>query len=161
MKKMLLHTALVAALAALFVSPASAQQYFQANLDGLQVVTPNASPAVGFGCFTLNPDSTLDYQVSYVGLLGVETSAHIHGPAPAGVNAGVQFAFALGTPKVGTFGPLTGAQMSDLMSGLYYVQIHTNLFPGGEIRGQILASGSPCTVATEETTWGIVKKLYE
>jgi hypothetical protein len=161
MKKMLLRTALVAALAALFVSPASAQQYFQANLDGSQVVAPTTSPAVGFGCFTLNPDSTLDYQVSYVGLLSFETGAHIHGPAPAGVNAGVQFGLGLGTPKVGTVGPLTGPQIDDLMNGLYYVQIHTTLFPGGEIRGQILATGNPCTVATEETTWGTVKKLYE
>jgi len=152
---------LLAALVALFVAPVSAQQYFQASMDGSQVVLPTASPAVGFGCFTLNPDSTLDYQVSYIGLLGVETSAHIHGPAPAGVNAGVQFAFGLGTPKVGTFGPLTGPQIDDLMNGLYYVQIHTDLYPGGEIRGQILASGSPCTVATEETTWGAVKALYE
>ena len=152
---------IVVGVVVLFAAPVSAQQYFQATINGAQEVPPSGSPGTGFGCFVLNPDSTLDYLVSYSGLLGVETSSHIHGPAPAGVNAGVVFPFAVGTPKMGTFGPLTAQQVSDLSNGLYYVNIHTTVVPGGEIRGQILVSGNACAVPTEDTTWGAVKSLYE
>jgi hypothetical protein len=109
----------------------------------------------------LNPDNTLDYLVSYTGLVGTETGAHIHGPGPAGVNAGVQFALVAGNPKAGTVGPLSAAQASDLAGGLYYVQIHSTMWPGGEIRGQILRSEESCAVPTDETTWGAIKALYE
>ncbi len=122
---------------------------------------PSGSSATGFGCFVLNPDNTLDFQVTYAGLTAPEIAAHIHGPAPVGLNAAVVFTFALGSPKFGTFGPLTAAQVSDLSHGLYYVNIHSTAFPGGEIRGQILTSADPCAVPTEETTWGAIKSFYE
>jgi hypothetical protein len=100
-----IRVVLAVTVAMLCAVPLSAQQYFHAAIEGTREVPPSGSLATGLGCFTLNPDSTLDYQVSYAGLSGLETAAHIHGPAPAGVNAGVVFPFALGTPKVGTFGP--------------------------------------------------------
>jgi hypothetical protein len=151
----------VVAVAALAVAPVTAQEYFVATLEGSQEVPPNGSTATGFACFTLNSDGTLDYAVEYAGLSSAETGAHIHGAAPPGVNAGVIFAFPLGTPKVGTFGPLTPQQISDLNDGLYYVNIHTTNIPGGEIRGQIGATASNCSVPVEESTWGTVKSLYE
>jgi hypothetical protein len=138
-----------------------AQTHFVATIDGNQEVPPSGSPGTGLGCFTLNANNTLDYEVSFSGLLGTETAAHIHGPAPMGVNAGVQFGFALGSPKIGTFGPLTAAQAIDLLNGHYYVNIHSTLFPGGEIRGQILTSGDPCTLPVEPSTWGAIKALYD
>lgn len=149
------------ALAAIVSAPVSAQTHYQAVIDGGQVVPSSGSSATGLGCFVLNPNGTLDYQVSYAGLLGVETGAHIHGPAPAGVNAGVQFPLPAGNPKIGSVGPLTAIQIADLNAGRYYVQIHTDLFPGGEIRGQILPSAESCSVATQESTWGVVKSLYQ
>jgi len=161
MMQFLLRAMIVVALAVLFALPASAQQYFRAVIDGAQVVPPSGSSATGFGCFVLNPDGTLDYQVSYAGLTGPEYAAHIHGPAPAGATAARVFTFALGSPKFGTFGPLTAVQVADLSSGLYYVNIHSTLYPSGEIRGQILTSGDPCAVPTEETTWGAIKAFYE
>jgi len=51
--------------------------------------------------------------------------------------------------------------VSDLTNGLYYVNIHTTTVPGGELRGQITATASNCTVPVEESTWGAVKSLYE
>ncbi|MDB5871314.1 MAG: hypothetical protein JWQ07_756, partial [Ramlibacter sp.] len=32
---------------------------------------------------------------------------------------------------------VTPAQAADLMAGLWYVNIHSTQFPGGEIRGQL------------------------
>ena len=159
--RLLLRAILVVAVAMLFALPVSAQQYFQATIDGAQEVPPSGSTATGFGCFVLNPNNTLDYLVSFSGLSGPEIAAHIHGPAPVGLNAAVVFTFGLGSPKLGTFGPLTAAQVADLSSGLYYVNIHSTVFPGGEIRGQILTSGESCAVPTEETTWGAIKSFYE
>lgn len=156
-----LRALLVAGVALLFALPVLAQQHFEAVIEGDQEVPPSGSTAAGYGCFKLNPDNTLDYSISYFGLLGVENGAHIHGPAPVGVNAGVVFVFGLGSPKIGTFGPLTAQQVSDLSNGLYYVNIHSDVFPGGEIRGQILASEGQCAVPTEDKTWGAVKALYE
>ena len=155
-----LYAALVVAVVMVLAAPVAAQQYFRAVLDGAQEVPPSGSPANGVGCFVLNPDNTLDYLVSFAGLVGTETAAHIHGPAPAGINAGVVFPFVVGNPKAGTFGPLTAQQVADLSGGLYYVNIHTTAFPGGEIRGQILRSETSCAVPTDETTWGAVKALY-
>ncbi len=144
----------------IFAVPVSAQTYFQAVINSGQEVPPNPGTATGLGCFVLNANNTLDYLISYVGLIGVEISSHIHGPAPVGINAGVQFPLPLGTPKIGTVGPLTALQVADLSDGLYYVNIHSTLYPGGEIRGQILTAGTPCTVATEQSTWGTIKALY-
>lgn len=159
MHRLLIVALLVTAVTVAAV-PVSAQTYFRATLDGAQVVPPSGSPATGVGCFVLNPDNTLDYQITFSGLIGNETGAHVHGPGPAGVNAGVVFPLPLGDPKIGTLGPLTAAQVTDLSNGLYYVQIHTDAFPGGEIRGQIHTSGDACSVAVEESTWGSVKSLY-
>ena len=152
---------LICAVAAVIAVPASAQQYFIATLQSSQEVPPNPSTALGFGCFVLNPDNTLDYNVSFSGLSSAQTGAHIHGPAAAGVNGGVVFAFALGSPMIGTFGPLTAPQVSDLTNGLYYVNVHTTTYGPGEIRGQILATGTNCTVPVEEKSWGAIKSLYE
>ncbi len=139
--------------------PTAAQTFFQATIDGAQVVPPTGSPGTGLGCITLNLNGTVTFDIAYTGLLSGETAAHFHGPAPAGVNAGVQIGLPLGSPKLGTTVALSAGQQADLIAGLWYIQIHTSLFPGGEIRGQLL-TGAPCTVPVEESTWGQIKELY-
>lgn len=155
------YAILVVSITVLFTAPASAQQYFLGVIRGTQEVPPNGSTALGLGCYTLNSDGTLDYEISFSGLSSAETGAHIHGPAPIGVNAGVQFALPLGSPKIGTLGPLTAPQVTDLSNGFYYVNIHTTLYPGGEIRGQIFVVQEPCSVPNEERTWGSIKEIYK
>lgn len=152
---------LVLAVGTLLVGPAVAQT-FRATIDGAQEVPPTGSPGTGLGCMTYHPATMmLDYDISYAGLLAAENNAHFHGPAPIGINAGVQFGLPLGPLKIGTVGPLTALQQADLFNGLWYINIHSALFPGGEIRGQVLTSASPCTVPVESSTWGSIKALYE
>jgi hypothetical protein len=116
-------------------------------LSGLNEVPPNASPATGIITGTYNSTTNvLSFNVMFSGLTGSTTVAHFHGPATPGVNAGAQIAFA-GFPvgvNSGTYSNsfvLTPLQESQLLSGLWYVNIHTDVVPGGEIRGQ-LAEGT-------------------
>jgi hypothetical protein len=121
-------------------SVASAQiTNFSATIDGAQEVPPTGSPGTGTGTFVLDEGtSILSWNITFSGLAGTETAAHIHGPGGVGVNAGVQIPLSTGSPKVGS-AALSPAQIADLKAGLYYVNIHSTVNAGGEIRGQILA----------------------
>ena len=130
---------------------ARAQTYFQANLDGLQEVPPNASPAFGLGDFTLSGSTFSVTTGSYQDLLGGATAVTLNDAAP-GVNGAIIFSLVLDTPgaATGTFsssGTLTGPQITDLNAGNLYVNIRSQVFPSGEIRGQIFSVPEPTTLA--------------
>ncbi len=114
---------------------------YAAHLAGNSEVPPTTS--AGTGDAKLNYDTAtkvLSWTVTYSGLTGPATAAHIHGPAAAGANAGVLIPFEAPKAPSGTITgskALTDAQYADLNSGLYYVNIHTEANKGGEIRGQI------------------------
>jgi len=129
---------------------AQAQTQFSFALSSAQEVPVNGSGAGGFANLTLNPNNTITYNVSYGGLVGDWTASHIHGPdspgalAGPGINSGVLFPLInspIGT-RAGTLSGTTAAytpqQIQDLLQGLQYVNIHSTVFPGGEIRGQIV-----------------------
>jgi hypothetical protein len=125
---------------------------FEINLDGLQETPPLATPGYGLGSLSLN-DTTGDYTLSgnFYDLIGTTTGAHIHGPGTFGVPAGIitPITFDVGV-STGTFsgaGTFTAPQMADLISELYYVNIHTTLFSGGEIRGQIRQVPEPASMS--------------
>ena len=147
---------------------------FVARLDGGQEVPPNASTAKGYAAFFLDKATTsLSFIVTVTGLdfTGAQTAdpaddlvaAHIHAPAPRGMNAGVRFGFfgapfndtnpndVVVTPFANGIGgtifskwdlgegnntTLT-AQLPNIIAGQSYINFHTRRFPGGEVRGQI------------------------
>ncbi len=83
----------------------------------------------------------------FTDLTGPATAMHIHGVAPAGTSAGVlvslePYSFPAADPSKGgvIFGnvPFPTDQVSNLLAGLTYVNVHTALNPGGEIRGQLV-----------------------
>jgi hypothetical protein len=145
-------TAGAATLLALVSRSEAATTKFTADLKPSNEVPPNQT--TGSGSATATYDSAtkaLSWNGTYSGLSGPVTAAHIHGPAPAGQNAGVVFWISQKPPAPGEPAPpfpspftgtatLTDAQASDLMSGLYYVNIHTKANPGGELRGQLVKS---------------------
>ncbi|WP_027528610.1 CHRD domain-containing protein [Bradyrhizobium sp. Ec3.3] len=137
MNKALFATlALTAAVA--FAGPACAEK-LKATLDGKAEVP--ATTTSGTGTADLDYDAAskkLSWTVTYSGLSGPATAAHFHGPAETGKNAGVAVAIpnAASSPVKGE-ATLTDAQAADLLSGKYYVNIHTAANPGGEIRGQV------------------------
>lgn len=112
---------------------------YEAMLSGASEVPANPSPATGQAVVQVDPRSyRVRWRVTYVGLTGPATMGHMHGPAAAGANAGVQVPFTDVTSQTITGeGQLTPAQYADLAAGLYYVNIHTARYPGGEIRGQL------------------------
>jgi len=114
---------------------------YTAHLTGQDEVPPTTSAGTGDAKLTYDTTSkVLSWTVTYSGLTGPATAAHIHGPAVAGTNAGVVIPFDVPKAAAGTITgskALTDAQYADLNSGRYYVNIHTDQNKGGEIRGQI------------------------
>jgi hypothetical protein len=142
MKKILL------ALAMMTLAHASWAQLvtFRTVMTGPQETPPTPSPAIGPATATFDPGTnffTLNY--SFTGLLAPETDAHIH-VAPPGVPGPIVIPLPLGTP-VSFSTTLTPAQAGQLLSDLWYVNIHSAVFPAGEIRGQLVAVPEPSTYA--------------
>lgn len=135
---------------------------FTANLTGSQQVpTPNSSPATGSAILTL--DTVADtytvnlsvFNMDPANLVNVASFSpvHIH-VGGAGVNGGILND--LGAPSnttrsdFGTFGfvysgsgiAVDAATKAELLANNTYINIHTNRYPGGEIRGQLMRSAS-------------------
>src|SRR5438105_14142944 len=62
----------------------------------------------------------------------------MHRPAQAGVAAPILFPLPNGTVTNFALNGITAQQISDLKSGLHYMNVHTVNFPSGEIRGQLI-----------------------
>lgn len=121
----------------------------------------------------------LSVQVSFANLIGNTTMAHIHCCAPVGSNVGVVTpvpsfpGFPLGVTagsysqvfdltQASSFNPsfinnnggsVTAARqafISGLQANQAYFNIHSSKFPGGEIRGQLIAA------VPEPATWGMM-----
>jgi hypothetical protein len=104
--------------------------------------TPNNSTANGtFNGSYDESTNMLIYTVNFSGLTTNASAAHFHGPAVPDSAAGVQIGWT-GFPAAmsGTFSDtvtLNATQEADLLAGLWYANIHTSTYPGGEIRGQL------------------------
>jgi hypothetical protein len=113
---------------------------FKAVLSGANEVPANSSTATGEANARFDQQTkVLTVTITYTALSAALTAWHIH-KAAVGVNGSVVFNF--GTPQpsgfVYTSAALTADQETDLMGGLYYVNLHTANFGGGEIRGQLI-----------------------
>jgi len=121
-----------------------------ATLYGYNENPVNASPGYGYVTLTLNDVSgaIAITSGSFSGLLGNTTASHIHGYSGPGVNSGVIVGLTL--PLGVTSGTLTGSgtiNAANVLAGLTYVNVHSTLYPGGEIRGQIQVVPEPATAS--------------
>ncbi|KVF70713.1 CHRD domain-containing protein [Burkholderia diffusa] len=139
-KLRLLHVALLAGVLAAG-SAAAETVRLSASLQPSSEVPPTATK--GDGAVDATYDTAthmLQWTVTYEHLTGPATAAHFHGPAPVGQNAGVQVPIpkdALASPIKGSK-ELTDSQVTDLMGGKWYFNVHTKEHPSGEIRGQLM-----------------------
>ena len=109
------------------------------TLGGDQEVPAVDTPATGTAIFSVDTEAnTVTYNITYSGLVGVEVAAHIHGLAPAGDNTGVLFGLLPDSPKTGTWG-YDESMEEAILGGQTYINIHSDMYPSGEIRGQMVA----------------------
>ncbi|MDR5803148.1 CHRD domain-containing protein [Caballeronia sp. LZ001] len=115
----------------------------KANLQPSSEVPPRVSKGHGMLDATFDTDTkVITWTATYAELSGPVTMAHFHGPAPVGQNAKPQVPadkHALASPMKGR-ATLTEQQVTDLMAGQWYFNIHTQENPTGELRGQVMPS---------------------
>jgi CHRD domain-containing protein len=125
-----------------FAAPAHAERIrMSANLDGVSEVPPVESPATATATVWFDKDTGMvSWDVYWSGLSGPPTAAHFHGPASKTNKADVQVDLGgngFHSPFRGS-AALNAEQADQLLSGQWYINIHTAAHPDGEIRGQIL-----------------------
>jgi hypothetical protein len=143
MKSRVVRIVLICAFALFANSAGAVIVPLEANIDGAQANAGagTGSAGTGFASMTLDDATNLfSWNISWSGLTGNETVMHFHGPALPDQNAGVQVNFGAisgtSSPSIGST-TISGAQATDLLAGLWYINIHTDVFPSGEIRGQV------------------------
>lgn len=125
-----------------------AGEVFVAHIWGFKT----SSPATGTATFTLRDDlSAIDYVIEYENLSSPEVMAHVHRASDP-----IAHYLPLGTPKVGTWDAPTAQDIAELRAEELYVNIHSEYYPTGEIRGTLVRPVLPVATAT----WGAVKALY-
>lgn len=121
-------------------------------LSGAQETPATTSAALGkMDVFYSKGLRTLTFSVEWSGLTGPVTAMHIHGLAPTGYSTGIVQTLSTSaivkcpTSSTTACGRYAGTMQvdgfvvkeEDLINGMYYVNLHTAAFSGGEIRGQI------------------------
>ena len=117
------------------------QIVFAATANAQAEVPTNNSTATA-AVYTVYNRTTksLAYTINFIGVVPRATGGmHFHKGA-VGVNGGVESGIAgpYTTGMKGTTAALTPAQEADLFAGLWYFNLHSDLFPNGEIRGQLV-----------------------
>jgi hypothetical protein len=116
---------------------------FQVLLSGAQCVPPVDTTGSGTADLTFDPATrVVAWKIPYSGLTSPSTMAHFHGPAKQGQNAPpVIWLSTQGSPPAN---PMTGSatltpeQAQQFSAGEWYVNVHTQSHPAGEIRGQVI-----------------------
>jgi hypothetical protein len=132
---------------ALWAGPTlAAPETFQVQLSGAQQVPAVQTDGTGTADLSYDPSThRLHWTITYSGLSGPVMMAHLHGPAAAGSNGGVQVWLTKKGGKVES--PIKGAatltadQAKQFEAGQLYINLHTHAHPGGEIRGQVTPPG--------------------
>lgn len=138
-----------------------AQRFFHARLKGANETPAVSTVASGDARLTISEDETeLSFRLRYDGLEGNVTAAHIH-LGQAGIAGGVIAHLCGGggkpacpAPPADVTGTIVAADVTGpagqgiaagqldeviraLRQGLVYANVHSSMFPGGEIRGQL------------------------
>jgi len=142
---------LLAGLSASLLTTAAAAQTATVvcELDGAQAGT--GSSATGTMTGTVDTVAMiLTFDLSFSGLSSNQTAAHIH-EGSFGQNGPIHFNIGLGQ-QTNAMWSMNPSQVATLLDGGFYINLHTQTSPGGEIRGQItvapesycLCTSGPC-----------------
>lgn len=123
---------------------------FQGTLDGAQSATPSPATGMLWGYVNLGTNFfSLDYM--FTELLAPQTAAHVHLGAP-----GISGPVVIGAPSFPLGSPIhyesfiSDSVESAFLAGDLYLNVHSQLYPRGEIRGQLMPVPEPSTYAL----WG-------
>ena len=116
---------------------------FKVSLSGAQSVPPLETSGTGTADLTYDPATrVVTWNVTYSGLSSAATMAHFHGPAKQGENGPVVIWLTTqGSPPANPItgkATLTPEQAQQFAAGLWYVNLHSQSHPAGEIRGQVI-----------------------
>jgi hypothetical protein len=116
---------------------------FTVPLTGAEQVPPVETPAKGSAAVTYDPATrVVTWTITYTGLSAPATMAHFHGPAEKGKSGPVVIWLSTkGSPAESPFkgeATLTPEQAQQFTAGEWYINVHTQAHPGGEIRGQVV-----------------------
>lgn len=110
---------------------------YETTLTGAKEVPANDSEATGTAKLVYNKDTKV-FVLTVTHNIANPTAGHIHMGA-VGENGEVIFPFdSPKSPISLTSSALTDEQITALNNGEFYVNIHTEEFPGGEIRGNLM-----------------------
>jgi hypothetical protein len=133
--------------------PAQAEEIFICELTGDVEVPPVATPGEGFAIVVINDSKTeIGFFYAFNDITTNAVAAHIHfapvgadGPIIYDLSAGLPAetgAYVMGTLTAADFTP--GANMDSFRKSLeamrrgnMYVNVHSAMHPGGELRGQL------------------------
>jgi CHRD domain len=132
---------LVAASVAIGAKPTPTTTFkLKASLNiGQEKPVPKGTKLGASGRFTATLKGTeLTWRLTFTHLSGPATAAHIHkGLRKVAGPVVIPLCGPCTSPVTGGPTTLTADQVKDLLSGKYYVNVHTAKNPGGEVRGQI------------------------
>jgi len=169
------RTLLLGAIVALPFQAGAATVTHSFNLSGAQEVPAVGSLAAGSAQFTIDDQAgTITFFSAIFNLQGAPAAAHIHAAA-AGVNGPVVFDLGANSDSAGPviIGPFS-VPNSLAMAGvsktidvalaaainatpwLYYMNVHTSAFPGGEVRGQLAPIPVPAALWLMPAALGLV-----
>ena len=143
----------ILAISALGLNTSHAVTYtLSGPMDVFQATTNAANVGNGSGSILGDYDDStnkLNYAITWTDLTSSITNMHFHLGAPGtpgGVDLGIPGPWS--SPQMGSGITLNGTHEGNLLSGNWYVNVHTVQFPGGEIRGQVnvLPVPEPATV---------------
>jgi hypothetical protein len=136
----ILAAACLTAVAAWSMGAQTAPLSFKVTLTGAQQVPPVTTAATGTADLIYDAATrVLTWSVTYSGLSGPATMAHFHGPAAEGKNAPPLIRLtekgATVTSPIKGQATLTPDQAQQMMAGEWYINVHTQADPSGEISG--------------------------
>lgn len=123
---------------------------FAAGLDGAQAGVE--SDAAGSASVTIDEElGLLSWTLDWSGFASAVTAIHFHGPAAPGEDAFVTVELSnisgLATPSAGSTS-IDEIQQAELLADLWYINIHSEDAPLGEIRGQVIREAGPAPTPT-------------
>lgn len=119
------------------------QTDLRADLSGARELPATDSRGEGYFAATYRPSTrVLEYKLNLVRLSGPVRQAGLYGPAALDQNAvqvvPIDVPFYADRSTVNDGVTLTEQQAREVLAGLWYVNVLTEKYPDGEIRGQIL-----------------------